>query len=77
MHKHAISVPKFKMTHGVKKCPTCIKSKLKKSPIRHGKIRKATQVGQGLSLDWGFVTASNNEQVESLTGSMARQLSLS
>ena len=36
--------------------------------IGHGKVWTASCVGQGLSLDWGFVTAPHNKQVDSLTG---------
>eukprot|EP00957_Ditylum_brightwellii_P121209 9243988-Ditylum_brightwellii.AAC.1 len=56
-------IPKIKSPTDIDKCDTCLTYKMRKDAKGHGDIRKDAEViGQGLSLDWGFMVQKSKNQ---------------
>jgi hypothetical protein len=68
MHKFATGIPRFKQSHVVDNCASCLISKLRRSPRGHGKIgANATAHGQVLCADWGFVCQNSSDTDRDVT----------
>jgi hypothetical protein len=62
LHKFATGIPRFKQSHVIDNCSSCLVSKLRRSPRGHGKIgEQATVHGQVLCADWGFVCQNSSD----------------
>ena len=61
IHSSAKGVPKIWQTHKSKTYHTCMRCKAKKAAKGHGNIINAKSVGQGISMDWVFVTINSSD----------------
>jgi hypothetical protein len=56
-------LPKIKDSHSSDNCPSCLESKLRRSPAGHGSmLDKATSYGQVLAGDWGFICMKSADE---------------
>jgi hypothetical protein len=64
LHRSVLGLPVIKDAHQVDNCPSCLESKLRRSPAGHGSmITKSTSYGQVIAGDWGFMcTKSDDDQ---------------
>ena len=67
MHKYADGIPKKSSPDTpLEGCPTCFVCKMKKANKQKGDIRAdATEFGQGISLDWGFIVQRSSDAARS------------
>ena len=71
LHEHVDGIPKIPRSTPVDGCDTCWACKMRKAARGSGDTRAdATVVGQGISLDWGFMVqkSKDEERYESLVG---------
>jgi hypothetical protein len=62
-HRFSDGVPQFKHHTGVlDKCPTCIRSKIRKANSSNRSTRRASIPGQGFSLDFGFIGQASKDE---------------
>jgi Reverse transcriptase (RNA-dependent DNA polymerase)./Integrase core domain. len=65
MHLFARGVPKFKQSHVIDQCETCLETKLRRSPRGHGSIAARAEVhGQILCGDWGFICQKSSDPTQ-------------
>ncbi len=71
LHQHVDGVPHMQAFSDIENCPTCMMCKMQKTARGTGDTRRhAQEVGQGISLDWGFMvqTSKDSKRVKKLTG---------
>jgi Integrase core domain. len=62
MHLFASGIPKFKQSHVLDQCGTCLETKLRRSPRGHGTIADRAEVhGQIFCADWGFICQKSSD----------------
>jgi Integrase core domain. len=62
MHLYANGIPKFKQSHVLDQCGTCLETKLRRSPRGHGTITDRADVhGQIFCADWGFICQKSSD----------------
>jgi Integrase core domain. len=62
MHLFADGIPKFKQSHILDQCGTCLETKLRRSPRGHGTIADRADVhGQIFCADWGFICQKSSD----------------
>ena len=71
MHRHAIGVPKVQIASELDTCPICSQAKLQKAARGQDSTKHATQAGQGIGVDFGFLVQSSSadsKRVQCLQG---------
>jgi hypothetical protein len=60
MHQYAIGVPDVPIATELDNCPACAQAKLRKAAASKVSTQRATQCGQGISINFGFLLQSSS-----------------
>jgi hypothetical protein len=60
MHRYAIGVPDVPIATELDNCPVCAQAKLRKAAASKESTQHATQCGQGIFIDFGFLVQSSS-----------------